>query len=234
MAPQVGKNHYLLKPFFGIPNHNSKTLQILYPLVSLILIAYSLSIMPETYQLKKFISSTFSFLQKMPTTLQFIGKLLMLSSPFIMSILCIVSFVRLVCIYKVEKQEDGKNKYIHQNWTNKLEYSSYYSKINDGLYWLGAIGAVLSLGFIIYNMITNFKIDNFKISGELLSADKVIIFVSAIILSLAVLMSIISTFAPCLTQPKSFIQKVTDIDMEPIKGNISQNDDKNATTTPTL
>ncbi len=208
MSP-IAKNHKLLRPFFGIPAHNSKVLQILYPLFSLILIVNAIKIILERYHLKQKVSPLLKgLLSELPYVARVLFAILMYSSQCILAILCLVSFVRVIVLYK-KNTVDGKTEYVFTNWNNKIKHTSSYSKVNDLLYWFGSFGAILSCGCTIYNIISNDRITDIEVLGEVLSADKIIIFISAVLLIIALLMSLISTFIPSLTEPQSFVGDAT-------------------------
>lgn len=190
---EIEENHWFLKPFFGVPAHNNKLLQVLYPAFSLFAIAEALIILEHKKRLGpllKIYEKFANMLYKMPDTAKIAIGGLQFSTGFAMLILVLTSFIRTV-----------RNK---ENFSNKIDNTSRYSKLNDFCYWLGALGAGLAMVVLpfTFDIGATQNID-FNLKGAVFNSNEFLLLVAAGILALALTMSIISTFFPNLTRPRS-------------------------------
>lgn len=194
------KNGLLLRPFFGIPSHNNKAIQLLYAVSSIALIAHVINRMPESYKIKQWFNPVFTSIKSAPKWLQNTINYALLASSITLSFLFFVSLFRTI--------------FSKQNFNDKLNNTSHYSQINDIVYWLGAGVILSSLIIPCFKLIYGITIPEINIAGEALSIDNLLLFIGAGFILTGLTMSLISTMVPSLTLPKSYVDQAATIQKE--------------------
>ncbi|MBQ4875440.1 MAG: hypothetical protein HRK26_04980 [Rickettsiaceae bacterium H1] len=197
MTTEKSINPIFLQPFFGFPSNNNKVLQILYPLFSVLLIAYTARKLLDKEKVRKYIGPIAQKISlaitKLHKTTFIIVNTIFIITPFVLTGLFFTSLFRTICNQK--------------NFEDKWENTSKYSKVNDFLYFLGAGLTMLSIFTPFYSLIVNVQTPDLTISGEKFTFTDVTLCVSASLLALALIMSLISMVAPSLTEPSSYIEE---------------------------
>ena len=192
----IKKNHKVLQPIFGIPAHNNKLLQLLYPLLSSLLIAYAVYKLLQKEKMKKFIESLCEKLGCIPPeispTSHAVFKIIFVNTSIIFGLLFCISLIRTISS--------------KQNFEGKWQDTSKYSKINDFLYFSGAATVIIAAIIPFYALLSDTKLpytkDNF-------SVDEITLYIATALLACALIMSLVSIVLPSLTEPNSFIEAAT-------------------------